>query len=157
MLPGNTSYRIPTAFRTAPSLSVTDGFGATDTVNFVFNLASNPSTPVTLVGTSGKDVIFATGNSDTLTGGSGADQFVFKQTTGTHTITDFSTIEDHIDLTALSSIVTAATLNSWIASNVKVSGVNPADTLVTLGSSEAITLHNVLATNVHASDFIVHA
>ena len=139
------------------SLSVTDGFGATDTVNFVFNLASNPSTPVTLVGTSGKDVIFATGNSDTLTGSGGADQFVFRQTTGTHTITDFSTIEDHIDLTALSSIVTAATLNSWIASNVKASATNPADTLVTLGSSETITLHNVLATNVHANDFIVHA
>ena len=139
------------------ALSVTDGFGATDTVNFVFNLGSSPSTPVTLVGTSGKDVIFATGNSDTLTGSGGADQFVFNHTTGAHTITDFSTINDHIDLTALSSIVTAATLNAWLASNVNASTTNPADTLISLGGSETITLHNVLAANVNANDFIVHA
>ena len=139
------------------TLTVTDGFGATDTVNFVFNLASSPTTPVTLTGTSGKDVIFATGNNDTLTGGGGADQFVFNKTTGAHTITDFSTVTDHIDLTGLSSIVTAATLNTWLASNVAVSTTNPADTVISLGSGETITLHNVLATNVHASDFIVHA
>jgi hypothetical protein len=138
------------------TLSVTDGFGATDTVNFVFNLASNPSTPVTLTGTPGKDVILATGFSDVLTGGGGSDQFVFNQTTGSHTITDFSTINDHIDLTALSSIVTAATLNAWLASNVKASTTSPADTLISLGSSETITLHDVLAANVHANDFIVH-
>ena len=139
------------------TLSVTDGFGATDTVNFVFNLASNPSTPVTLTGTPGKDVIFATGFNDTLTGGGGSDQFVFNQTTGAHTITDFSPIIDHIDLTALSSIVTAATLNAWLASNVKASTTSPADTLISLGSSETITLHDVLAANIHASDFFVHA
>ena len=139
------------------ALTVTDGFGASDTVNFVFNLASSPTAPVTLTGTSGKDVIFATGNNDTLTGGGGVDQFVFNKTTGTHTITDFSTINDHIDLTALSSIVTASTLNTWLASNVAASTTNPADTVISLGSSETIILHNVLAANVHASDFIVHA
>ena len=139
------------------ALTVTDGFGATDTVNFVFSLASSPTAPVTLTGTSGKDVIFATGNNDTLTGGGGADQFVFNKTTGAHTIADFSTINDHIDLTALSSIVTAATLNTWLASNVATSTTNPADTVISLGSNETITLHNVLAANVHASDFIVHA
>ncbi len=139
------------------ALTVSDGFGATDTVNFVFNLASSPTTPVTLAGTSGKDVIFATGNNDTLTGGGGADQFVFNKTTGAHAVTDFSTINDHIDLTALSSIVTAATLNAWLASNVAPSTTNPADTVISLGSTETITLHNVLATSIHASDFIVHA
>ena len=139
------------------ALTVTDGFGATDTVNFVFNLASSPTTPVTVMGTSGKDVIFATGNNDALTGGGGTDQFVFNKTTGAHTITDFSTINDHIDLTALSSIVTAGTINAWLASNVAPSSINPADTVISLGGTETITLHNVLATNVHASDFIVHA
>jgi hypothetical protein len=139
------------------TLSVTDGFGANDNFNFVFNLASNPSTPVTLTGTAGKDVIFATSFDDTLSGGGGSDQFVFNQTTGAHTITDFSTINDHIDLTALSSIVTAATLNVWLVSNVNASTTSPADTLISLGSSETITLHNVLATSVHANDFIVHA
>ena len=112
---------------------------------------------MTLAGTSGKDVILATGNNDALMGGGGADQFVFNKTTGAHTITDFSTINDHIDLTALSSIVTAATLNAWLASNVAPSATNPADTVISLGSTETITLHNVLATSIHASDFIVHA
>ena len=139
------------------TIAVVDGFGASDSVNFVFNAASNSSPPVTLVGTPGKDVIFATGNSDTLTGGGGADQFVFNKTTGAHTITDFSPIDDHIDLTALSSIVTAATLNTWFTSNVKASTTDPSDTLVTLGSNETITLHNVSTINVHASDFLVHA
>jgi hypothetical protein len=139
------------------ALTVADGFGATDTVNFVFKAVSGATGPVTLTGTSGKDVIFATGNNDTLTGGGGADQFVFNKTTGAHTITDFSTINDHIDLTGLSSIVTAATLNTWLAGNVAASTTNPADTVISLGSSETITLHNVLAANVTASDFIVHA
>jgi Ca2+-binding RTX toxin-like protein len=102
-------------------------------------------------------VIFATGNNDTLTGGGGSDQFVFNHTTGAHTITDFSTINDHIDLTALSSIVTAATFNAWLASNVAASTTSPADTVISLGSTETITLHNVLAAYVNASDFIVHA
>jgi len=53
--------------------------------------------------------------------------------------------------------VTAATLNSWFASNVKASTTDPSDTLITVGSTETITLHNVLAANVHASDFLVHA
>lgn len=139
------------------TLSITDGFGATDTVNFVFNLASNPSAPVTLTGTPGNDVIFATGFNDVLTGGGGSDQFVFNQATGSHTITDFSTIDDQINLTALSSIVTPATLSAWLASNVKTSTTNPSDTVVHLGNNETITLHDVLAANVHASDFIVHA
>jgi large repetitive protein len=128
------------------TLSISDSFGATDMVNFVFNVASSTSTPATLTGTPGNDVIIATAANDVLTGGGGSD----------HTITDFSTANDHIDLTALSSIVTQATLNTWFASNVKASATNPSDTVISLGSNETITLHDVLATNVHASDFLVH-
>jgi large repetitive protein len=138
------------------TLSITDGFGATDMVNFVFNVASSTSTPATLTGTPGNDVIIATAANDVLTGGGGSDQFVFNQTTGNHTVMDFSTANDHIDLTALSSIVTQATLNTWLASNVKASATNPSDTVISLGSNETITLHDVQATNVHASDFLVH-
>ena len=57
------------------TLTVSDGLGHSDTVHFVFNEAGQG--PVTLTGTSGKDVIFATGSDDTLTGGAGADQFIF--------------------------------------------------------------------------------
>ena len=52
------------------------GASGSDTVNFVFiQAAKGPG--LTLEGTSGKDVIFATEGSDTLTGGGGEDQFVF--------------------------------------------------------------------------------
>ncbi|MEH2620648.1 hypothetical protein V1285_005594 [Bradyrhizobium sp. AZCC 1620] len=73
-------------------LTVMDSFGATDTVNFVFNQAgSGPN--ITLQGTSGKDIIFATSSQDVLTGGAGEDQFHFAPTssgpTVQHTITDF--------------------------------------------------------------------
>ena len=79
--------------------------GASDTVNFIFN-QGNDNGDVTLTGTSGKDVIFTTGNNDILTGGAGADQFVFKVSSNTNsdTITDFTPGQDHIDLRAFSSI-----------------------------------------------------
>ena len=58
------------------TLTVADSFGHTDRVHFIFNQGgSGPD--VALTGTSGKDVIFATDHADTLTGGAGADQFVF--------------------------------------------------------------------------------
>src|SRR5207237_10089625 len=112
------------------TLSVVDGFGATHALPFVFASASN-SSQLTLAGTAGNDVIFATGHDDTLQGGGGVVPFAFNKTTGAHNITDFSTIDDHIDLTALSSVVPAAPLNSGFASNVTASTTNPADTLTT--------------------------
>ena len=59
-------------------------------VNFVFNVFGQPG--VSLTGTPGKDVIFGTGENDTLTGDAGNDTFVFsflEQNFGTDTITDF--------------------------------------------------------------------
>ncbi len=50
------------------ALTVADSFGATDTVNFIFNHTGGGS-DITLQGTAGKDVIFATGYQDILTGG----------------------------------------------------------------------------------------
>ena len=74
------------------TLTVTDSFGASDSVNFVFNQAgSGPD--IALQGTSGKDVIFATNSQDVLIGGAGQDQFLFAPTASgpsvQHTITDF--------------------------------------------------------------------
>jgi hypothetical protein len=43
---------------------VTDGSGASDTVNFILNVAETPAQPVTLTGTSGKDVFLGTGYQD---------------------------------------------------------------------------------------------
>jgi VCBS repeat-containing protein len=138
------------------TLTVADGLGGTDLVNFIFNQAGTGPT-VTLSGTSGKDVIFATGHADTLAGGAGADQFVFTPETyaSADTIMDFMTGQDHIDLRAFSSIVDSATIGPWLAANASQSQANPADVLITVGANEAITLKNVALANLHASDFIV--
>ena len=61
------------------TLTVSDGLGHSDTVNFVFKEAGQG--PATLTGTSGKDVIFATGSDDTFIGGASADQFIFAPAT----------------------------------------------------------------------------
>src|SRR5438105_1169127 len=74
------------------TLTVADAHGAADTVNLIFNVADNPATPVTLAGTTGKDVFFGTGN---------ADQFVFAAHSNHDTIMNFTHGQDHIDLSAV--------------------------------------------------------
>jgi Ca2+-binding RTX toxin-like protein len=135
------------------TLNVSDGLGHSDTVHFVFNEAGQG--PVTLAGTSGKDVIFATGFDDTLTGGASADQFVFApgQNPSADTITDFTPGQDRIDL-RLFSEVGSDNINGWLATHAVQSSTNPADVLITLGN-EALTLKNVTVTSLHVSDFIV--
>lgn len=76
----------------AVTFTVEDALGATDTVNFIFNVTG--ALAVNLEGTTEKDVIFATGHSDTLSGYAGNDTFVFslgEQNFGADTITDFKT------------------------------------------------------------------
>jgi Ca2+-binding RTX toxin-like protein len=135
------------------TLSVSDGLGHSDTVHFVFNESAQG--PVTLVGTSGKDVIFATDSNDTLTGGGSADQFVFAPglTPSADTITDFAPGQDRIDL-RLFSEVGSDNINDWLSTHAAQSSINPADVLITLGN-EAVTLKNVAVASLHVSDFIV--
>ena len=134
------------------TLTVADSFGHTDRVHFIFN-QGGAGPDVALTGTSGKDVIFATGHTDTLTGGASADQFVFAPETNpsADTITDFKAGEDHIDLRAF-SFVDSSNIASWLGSHAAASG---ADTLMSLNSGESITLKNVALASLHASDFIV--
>ena len=133
---------------------VTDGLGHSDTVNFIFKVAGSGGLDTTTLATSGKDIIFATGDTDTLAGGGGADQFVFSMGTGDDTITDFAIGQDHIDLRAFFQTVDAGT--EWFTStNVKESPINTADTLLMLGN-DSITLKNVAFTSLTANDFILH-
>ncbi len=129
------------------ALTVADSFGATDTVNFIFNHTGGGS-DITLQGTAGKDVIFATGYQDILTGGGGADQFVFapSSTTVQHTITDFVAGQDKIDARQFGNIGSFADVTEAQQGN---------DTLITLDSNDTLLLKNVVATNLHASDFII--
>ncbi len=131
------------------ALTVTDSFGAADTENFIFSEpAAGPN--VALQGTAGNDVIFATGHQDILTGGGGGDQFVFAPTSETaavqHTITDFAAGLDKIDIRQFGNIGSLADLTEAQQGN---------DTLLTLDSHDSVLLKNVIAANLHASDFII--
>ncbi|UFW49091.1 MULTISPECIES: VCBS domain-containing protein [Bradyrhizobium] len=146
--------------------------GLSDTVNFIFNEAGNTSQGITLQGTDGKDVIFATDTNDTLTGGGAKDQFVFAPgllyddngqpvTEFTHTITDFTEGLDKIDLRQFSGVSsignltiaqqdgTSDTLVTWHQQVMQPEGAPVTET-------ETLLLKNVIAANLKASDFIFH-
>ena len=144
------------------TLTVTDKTtGAYDTVNFIFNEAGDTSQGITLTGTSGKDVIFATTTGDTLTGGGGKDQFVFSPGSSgddaTHTITDFIEGLDKIDLRQFSGVSSIRDLTiTQDASGTHVAWqqqIGQSEGSVT--EHESLLLKNVTAT-LKASDFIFH-
>lgn len=154
------------------TLTVTDkSTGQFDTVHFIFNEAGDTGEGVSLQGTSGKDVIFATDTNDTLTGGGAKDQFVFAPglmydedgqpvTNFTHTITDFTEGLDKIDLRQFSDVS--------CFSNLTIVQQGGGDTLVTwqqqvtppegaaITEHESLLLKNAIAANLKASDFILH-
>ncbi|WP_245481456.1 VCBS domain-containing protein [Bradyrhizobium sp. LVM 105] len=134
------------------TLTVADSAGHYDTVNFIF-VEGADSQGITLEGTSGKDVIFATESSDTLTGGGAKDQFVFAPTSSLdpiqHAVTDFETGLDKIDLRQFTNIT------SWTQVSA-LAEQQGADTLLTLDANDKVLLKNVVVGNLHASDFILH-
>ncbi|MFZ2158649.1 MAG: VCBS domain-containing protein, partial [Bradyrhizobium sp.] len=128
------------------TLTVADASGATDTVNLIFNVVDPPAnTAVTLGSTSGNDVLFGTGYED---------QFVFVANSNHDTIIDFTAGIDHIDLSALSSIVDSSNINAFLTNNVTSLGLD--DTLITLDGNDSIILRNVAYGSLDTSDFIVH-
>ena len=133
--------------------TVADSLGGSDTVHFIFNQAG-AGPDISLTGTSGKDVIFATENTDTLTGGAGADQFVFRTSDGLDTITDFTPGQDHIDLRAFSA-VDSSNIDDWLSSHAATSPANSADVLITVDEDKSILLKHVALGSLHAGDFIV--
>ncbi|GKQ51418.1 VCBS domain-containing protein [Bradyrhizobium sp. Ce-3] len=126
------------------ALSVTDGHGATDTVNLIFNVQQDPPQPVTLTGTSDKDVFFGSGYQD---------KFVFAPNFNHDTILNFTPGQDQIDL---STVTSASTFSSWFDQYVATSPTNSADTLITIDSADTITLHNVSKASLSQNDFIIH-
>ncbi|MHC2331250.1 VCBS domain-containing protein [Bradyrhizobium sp. USDA 4454] len=125
------------------ALSVTDGSGASDTVNLIFNVQQDPPQPVTLTGTSDKDVFFGSGYQD---------KFVFASNFNHDTILNFTPGQDQIDL---STIVSTSTFSSWFDQNVTTSPTNSADTLITIDSADTITLHNIAKASLSQNDFII--
>jgi VCBS repeat-containing protein len=126
------------------TLTVADGLGATDTVNFIFNVATTPATPVTLEGTTGKDVFFGTGYQD---------QFVFGANSNHDTIMNFTHGVDHVDLSA---VVSTSNATTWFEQHVAAS-MNGLDTVVTVDAADTIVLRGVVAAILTPNDFILHA
>ena len=122
-----------------------DGHAATDTVNLIFNLAENTSEHESLVGTAGKDVFFGRDGYQ--------DKFVFAANSSHDTIVNFTSGEDHIDVSA---IVATSDIASWMDHHVAASPTNPADTLVTIDAADTILLKDVSFDGILPSDFIVH-
>ena len=135
------------------AVTVTDGSGASDTVNVIFS-TSNAATsaPVTLTGTAGKDVIFASSHKDVLSGGAAVDQFVFKTPSGQDVITDFTPGQDKIELEFAPSGNNA--FQNWLAQHATQQG---ADTLISFGNgtNDSLLLKHVAVSDLHVSDFIV--
>ena len=143
------------------TLTVHDSFDNSDTVNFVFSVGGNPGEKAAaLTGGDGKDVIIASGHDDQMTGGPGADQFVFAPTKSDNadTITDFTHGQDRLDLRAFSDLVDTQSLSDqWIKDHASVVGH---DTLITLNlpgpghHTDTILLQHVTSA-LQVGDFIV--
>ncbi|OAF16132.1 hypothetical protein AYJ54_38945 [Bradyrhizobium centrolobii] len=146
------------------TLTVTDSSGHYDTVHFIFSEAGDTRQGITLQGTSGKDVIFATETGDTLIGGGGKDQFVFSPNSsgsdGQHTINDFATGLDKIDLRQFSDV---CSMNDLTITQQSDGTLVTWQQEVTHRPSEPVTEHetlllkNVALANLKGSDFIFHA
>ncbi|MHB0813595.1 VCBS domain-containing protein [Bradyrhizobium sp. 1.29L] len=134
------------------TLTVTDSAGHYDTVNFIFAEGASGQ-GITLTGSGGKDVIFATESSDTLIGGGAKDQFVFAPTslqpTVEHSLNDFEVGLDKIDLRQFTSIT------SWTQLSA-LAEQQGADTVLNLDGNDKILLKNTVAGSLHAGDFILH-
>ncbi|MET0676002.1 MAG: VCBS domain-containing protein [Bradyrhizobium sp.] len=133
--------------------AVSTAEGGAETTHFVFTEAGQETEVAN--GTPGNDVIHATAANDIMTGGAGADQFVFapESTSGSDIITDFRPGEDHIDLRLFSEI-DSDNIDSWLHDHATQSTTHPADVTVTIGN-DVLTLKNIALASLHASDFIV--
>jgi hypothetical protein len=94
--------------------------------------------------------IFAVSGDDTLTGSSGADEFVFAQPVGNDTVYDFDTASDTVDLIGF-GIAGFAVLQPLLANDAD------GNALITLGGGETITLKGVDAASLTAANFVFDA
>ena len=98
-------------------------------------------------GGNGSDIFHVGTGNNTLTGGNGNDTFVFGPGFGKNVVTDFSH-GDHIEFDGgIFANFTA------VQADMHQVGV---DTVVSLDADHSITLQNVVASSLHASDFLLH-
>lgn len=87
-----------------------------------------------LTGDKGNDQLLGDLGNDTMNGGSGADQFIFKTSSGMDVITDFSS-EDQLLLYTRPGFDAVSDLDIEVING---------STVITLGAGETITLQNVI-------------
>jgi Ca2+-binding RTX toxin-like protein len=116
-----------------------------------------------LTGSQFNDTLIGNGGNNTFFGNGGDDTFVFNETapggTGHDTIGDFMPGQDHIKLDyAAFTANDANSFNAWVTAGHATTS-NGSDVLIDLNLNgvDTILLKNVTLTNLHASDFIVHA
>ena len=95
-----------------------------------------------------------------VTGGTGADTFVFNEDSGSDTITDFSTADDKIDLTGFDSQITWAQLQAVMtqtADDPLTTEVDETATVIDLSSfgGGTITLEGITSTDLTEDMFIL--
>ena len=106
----------------------------------------------TIIGNILHNVLDGRGGSDTLTGSSGHDTFVYSLAYGADIITDFVTTgaeADLIDLSGLQSIVSLSQLLGFATQW-------GANTIMTFSSGNTLTLQNVALNNLIAGDFLFY-
>ena len=114
-----------------------------------------------IVGSDDSDDTLEGGTSDdTMTGGTGSDTFVFRESSGNDTITDFSTAADTIDLTAFDSSITWAQLSGKITAiddDPDTTDVDESGTKIDLSDfgGGTITLNGVTSSDLTADNFIL--
>ncbi|MDE0335549.1 MAG: M10 family metallopeptidase C-terminal domain-containing protein, partial [Defluviicoccus sp.] len=104
------------------------------------------------IGGSGDDVIIGNAEDNVLTGGAGADRFVYASAdTGHDTITDFTGGEDRIDFRDLAIAFADLTI-------AQGSGADAAHTIISWtgagGVTQSITLENIQASSISGADFL---
>ena len=103
----------------------------------------------TLTGGDGADRLEGGTSDDIMTGGAGADTFVFKAGHGDDTVTDFTDSEDTIDLSAFTGITQFSELTvTQVGADVKIDLSGQA--------GGTITLQNVQLSDLSDNDFIFH-
>lgn len=114
-----------------------NAFGGDD---ILFGLGGND----TLDGGAGNDTISGGAGNDSLTGGAGADRFIIDvEASASDVISDFSTTDDIIDVTAFG----LGTFNTLSLSQVG------ADSVLNLGGGQTLTLQNVVVTTLNDTHF----
>ena len=110
------------------------------------NVINGNNAANTLSGGSGNDTLNGAGGADILIGGSGADAFVFSHSNGADVINDFSaSAGDTIDVHAYANGVVNG-------GGVIITQVG-ADTLISFGGTNSVTVLHTVATN---ADFLSH-